>query len=63
MRLGRAGIVSLTLIVLVGLFGWQWTRERKIATCIEADGQWDGVRSICIPLRGGPIIMRDLRRS
>jgi hypothetical protein len=59
----RSRIVSVTLVLLVGLFGWQWSRERKVTACLETNGQWDGVRSICVPARGGPIIMRDLRRS
>jgi hypothetical protein len=59
----RARIVSLTLVVLVGLVGWQWSRERKIADCVDSNGLWDGTRSICVPARSGPIIMRDLRRT
>jgi hypothetical protein len=59
----RARIVSLTLVVLVGLIGWQWSRERKTAACVDGNGLWDGARSLCVPARGGPIIMRDLRRT
>ena len=59
----RWQLVTLTLIVLAGLFGWQFSRERKITACIDANGTWDGQRSLCQPGRGGPIIMRDLRRS
>jgi hypothetical protein len=60
---GRWRVVSLTIVALVGLFAWQWSRDRKISECVDANGVWDGVRSICVPARGGPIIMRDLRRT
>jgi hypothetical protein len=60
---GRWRVVSLTMIVVAGLFAWQWSRDRKIADCIDTNGVWDGARSICVPARGGPIIMRDLRRT
>jgi hypothetical protein len=59
----RWHMVTLAVIILAGLFGWQFSRERKITACDEANGTWDGARSQCLPGRGSPIIMRDLRRS
>jgi hypothetical protein len=59
----RSRTVSIVLVMLVGLVGWQWSRERKIAECLNDNGIWDGPRSICVPARGGPILMRDLRRT
>lgn len=59
----RWHLVTLTVVVLAGLLGWQFSRERKIAACMDANGIWDGQRSQCQPGRGSPIIMRDLRRS
>jgi hypothetical protein len=61
--IARWHIVTLALVILAGLFGWQFSRERKVAACMETGGLWDGARSACRPPRDGPIIMRDLRRS
>jgi hypothetical protein len=58
----RWHMVTLAAVVLAGLFGWQFSRERKIAACTETGGIWNGARSVCEPGRG-PIIMRDLRRT
>lgn len=58
----RLIIAALTALVLIGLLGWQWQRERQVRACLKAGGVWHGPQSICrAPVR--PILQRDYQRS
>ena len=58
----RLIIAVLTLMVLAGLLGWQFQRERLVKACLDGGGLWYGPQSACkAPIR--PILQRDYHRS
>ena len=57
----RIAVVVGLSILLAGLLGWQWQRERLVQACVEKGGSWDG--GTCGPPRLRPILRRDLHRS
>lgn len=42
-------VVGAIVAALAALVGWQWTRERRIADCLESGGTWNGPKSLCDP--------------
>jgi hypothetical protein len=56
-------IASITATALVTLLVWQHTRERAMATCIDAGGRWNGPKSSCERAPSRPLFRRDLQRS
>ena len=62
MSRGRLVIAVLTVLVLAGLLGWQYQRERLVKACVDGGGVWHGPHSACkAPVR--PILQRDYHRS
>ena len=58
----RLIVAVLTLMVLAGLLGWQFQRERLVKACLDAGRLWYGPQSACkAPIR--PILQRDYHRS
>ena len=56
-------IVAGLALVLAGLLGWQWSRERLIAECVEEGGVWNGAQSRCEEPAGRPILKRGIERG
>jgi hypothetical protein len=54
--------VACALALLV-LAGWNAQRQRLVARCLEAGGQWVGPQSRCDPDPRRITIQRELRRT
>lgn len=61
MTRGRLVVMVALSLLVAGLMGWQWHRERLVRACVEQGGSWDG--GACGPPRVRPILRRDLHRS